>query len=76
MQVFSTYETGIMATSNEFTMQCCTGTGTGTGRFFKKVCLAFSFLFLRLLCIRPMLNSNFPTKLYFLLNILRSPGIG
>ena len=74
MQVFLTYETGIMATSNDFTMQCCTG--TGTGRCFKKVCLAFSFLFLRILCIKPMLNSNFPTKLYFLLNILRSPGIG
>ena len=43
MQMFLTYETRIMATSNDFTMQCCTG--TGTGRCFKKVCLAFSFLF-------------------------------
>ena len=30
MHVFSTYKTGIMATSNDFTMRCHTGTGTGT----------------------------------------------
>ena len=49
MHVFSTYKTGIMTTLNDFIM-CC----AGTGRFRKKVCLAFSLVhisFLRILFI-------------------------
>ena len=42
MHVFSTYKTGIMATSNDFTMRC--RTGTGIGKCAKKVCLAFSLV--------------------------------
>ena len=39
MHVFSTYETGIMTTSKDFTT--C---HIGTGRCCKKVCLAFSLV--------------------------------
>ena len=59
-----------MTTLNDFIM-CC----AGTGRFCKKVCLAFSLVhisFLRILFIWPMLNSNFSIKFSSLLNILIS----
>ena len=39
VQVFSTYNTEIMTTSNDFTMRCQTGTGR-----CKKVCQAFSLV--------------------------------
>ena len=70
MHVFSTYKTGIMTTLNDVIM-CC----AGTGRFRKKVCLAFSLVhisFLGILFIWPMLNSNFSIKFSSLLNILIS----
>ena len=35
----------------------------------------YTFIFLEVWIIRPMLNSNFSTKFYFLLNILRFPSI-
>ena len=38
--VFSTYKTGIMTTLNDFTTSCC----TVTGRYYKKVCFAFSLV--------------------------------
>ena len=70
VHVFSTYKTGIMTTLNDVIM-CC----AGTGRFRKKVCLAFSLVhisFLGILFIWPMLNSNFSIKFSSLLNILIS----
>ena len=71
VRVFSTYKTGIMTTSNDFTIQVLAGV-------VKKVCLAFSLVdisFLRILCIRPMLKFTFqPNFIFFwiLLDLLVS----
>ena len=62
MRVYSTYKTGTMTTLNDFTT--CR---TGTGRCFKKVCLAFfiSTHFLSLiLFVRSILDSNFQTNFF------------
>ena len=61
VRVFSTYKTGIMTTSNDFTIQVLAGV-------VKKVCLAFSLVdisFLRILCIRPMLKFTFQPNFIF-----------
>ena len=61
VRVFSTYKTGIMTTSNDFTIQVLAGV-------VKKVCLAFSLVdisFLRILCIRPMLKFTFQPNVIF-----------
>ena len=61
VRVFSTYKTGIMTTSNDFTIQVLAGV-------VKKVCLDFSLVdisFLRILCIRPMLKFTFQPNFIF-----------
>ena len=61
VRLFSTYKTGIMTTSNDFTIQVLAGV-------VKKVCLAFSLVdisFLRILCIRPMLKFTFQPNFIF-----------
>ena len=68
MHVFSIYETGIMTASKDFTT--C---HIGTGRCCKKSSLSFfmsTFLFLRILFIQPVLNSNFSTKFYCFLVVI------
>ena len=69
--VFSMYKTGIMTTSNDFTIQALAGV-------VKKVCLAFSLVhtsFSKNLVYLAYAEIYFSTKFYFLLNIIRSLSI-
>ena len=71
VRVFSTYKTGIMTTSNDFTIQVLAGV-------VKKVFLAFSLVdisFSKNLVYPAYAEIYFSTKFYFLLNIIRSPSI-
>ena len=70
VHVFSLCETGIMTTSKDFTT--CR---IGTGRCCKKSFHEYTFLFLRIMFIQPVLNSNFSTKFYYFFNSFRSPSI-
>ena len=75
VHVFSTFKTGIMTTSKDFTT-CL----TGIGRCCKKVCSAFSlvhisFSFSKNLVYSAYAEFKFSTQFYFLLNIIRCLGI-
>ena len=72
MHVFSTYKTRTITTFNDFTT-CRTGQA-GVVKKFSYLFPQYTFLFLRILFIRPMLSSNFSTKFSFPLKI-KSPSI-
>ena len=64
-----------MATSNNFTKLF----GLGAGRCCKNVCLAFSLVhisFCKNIVYLAYAEFEFFNQIYFLLSILRSPGIG
>ena len=67
-------KTGIMTTSDNFTA-CHTGSGQMLNKSLLSFFYQYTFLFPRVMFIRPMLNSNLQINVCILLNILRSPSI-
>ena len=71
--VFSTYENESMTTL--MTLPCTIRVQAGIVKKFADLFHSYTFLFLRVLFMRPLLNFSFSTKFYILLNILRSLSI-